>query len=71
VIWILWSALLLAAASFVFWPLLRHWQPEPEVATVVDAREEHARQLEELELDQAAGRLSPEEAARRRAELAS
>jgi cytochrome c-type biogenesis protein CcmI len=63
------TLLLLAAAPFVLWPLIRHWQPEPERPPRVDLREARLRELEELELDFSAGRLSAREAELRRAEL--
>jgi len=70
VIWLLATVVLLVAAPVVLWPLITHWQPEAEPegapAAVADARR---RELEELELDLAAGRLSEREAALRRREL--
>jgi len=66
--WFVASALLLLAAPFVLWPLIRHWQPEPE-AGPVDERERRRHDLEELDLDVAAGRISEREAAERRREL--
>jgi cytochrome c-type biogenesis protein CcmI len=65
------SLLLLLAAPFVLWPLIRHWQPAPEppAAAALDARERRRGELEELDLDVAAGRISEREAAARRSEL--
>ena len=70
--WAAASLLLLLAAPFVLWPLIRHWQPEPEPAGAPEreARERRRGELEELNLDVAAGRISEREAAARRSELA-
>jgi cytochrome c-type biogenesis protein CcmI len=67
VIWLFASVLVVVAAPFVLWPLLTHWQPEPEPPSALDAEREH--QLEEVELDLASGRISRVEAARRSREL--
>lgn len=70
--YVLATALLLLAAPFVLWPLIRHWQPAPEppAAPEWEARERRRSELEELDLDVAAGRISEREAAARRSELA-
>lgn len=69
-IWLLATALLIVAAPFVLWPLITHWQPEPEQSlTAGEAAEARRREFEELELDLASGRLGEGEAARRRREL--
>jgi cytochrome c-type biogenesis protein CcmI len=67
VIWLIASGLVVVAAPFVLWPLLTHWQPEPEPPGALDAERE--RQLEEIELDLASGRISKTEAVRRNREL--
>ncbi len=67
--WLLASLVVAAAAPFILWPLIRHWQPGPEPAPPADQRDTRFRELEELELDVASGRLSPQEAERRRAEV--
>ena len=66
------SVLMLLAAPFVLWPLIRHWQPTPEPpsAPEQEARARRRHDLEELDLDVAAGRISEREAAARRSELA-
>ena len=66
--WLVASGLMLLAAPFVLWPLIRHWQPEPEAAAG-DGPERRRHDLEELDLDVAAGRISEREAAERRREL--
>ena len=68
-IWVLATALLVVSAPFVLWPLLTHWQPEPEPAGEGGELEACRRELEEIELDLASGRLTPVEAAARRREL--
>ena len=64
------AILLLVAASFVLWPLLRAQTaglpPEPGPQAMEGKRR---RESEELELDVATGRLSPLEAEARRREL--
>jgi len=60
------SVLLLLAATFVLWPLVRHWQPRVAVAPAPDPGEARLSELEEIESDLAAGRLSEREAALRR-----
>jgi cytochrome c-type biogenesis protein CcmI len=65
--WFVASALMLVAAPFVLWPLIRHWQPDPEAAAGGDP-ESRRRELEELDLDVAAGRITEREAAERRLE---
>jgi cytochrome c-type biogenesis protein CcmI len=67
--WLVASVLMVLAAPFVLWPLIRHWQPEPE-AVAGDDPERRRRELEELDLDVAAGRISEREAADRRRETA-
>ena len=69
--WLVASGLMLLAAPFVLWPLIRHWQPEPEPPGEPEreARERRRGDLEELDLDVAAGRISEREAAVRRSEL--
>jgi cytochrome c-type biogenesis protein CcmI len=67
VIWILATALLVVAAPVVLWPLLTHWQPEPDRSPDTDAEREH--RLEEIELDVASGRIGEPDAVRRRQEL--
>jgi hypothetical protein len=69
VTWVLASVMLAAAAPPVLWPLIAHWQPRLQPAVAVDAREARLRELEEIELDLAAGRISEREAALRRREL--
>lgn len=66
-IWLLATLLLVVAAPIVLWPLLSHWQPEPD--TEVLPAGERQRELEEIELDAASGRISEAEAMRRRREL--
>ncbi len=66
--WALASGILLLAAPFVLWPLIRHLPPD-EAGDTIDAGARRRRELEDLELDVALGRLSAEEAARRRREL--
>jgi len=65
------TAVLLVALPFLLWPLLR----PPELAAPEEAagsgRAELARQVEEVELDLASGRLDRPEAERRLAELRS
>ena len=68
-IWLLATLLLALAAPFVLWPLITHWQPDPEPDSASGAADRRRRELEELELDVAAGRLSASEAAARRREL--
>jgi hypothetical protein len=67
---LVWASLLLVlAAPFVLWPLLRHWSPGVASAAPADPEDERLRELEEIELDLAAGRLSEGEAAVRRRDL--
>ena len=68
-IWYLATVLLAVAALFVLWPLITHWQPKAEAETAAGGGERRRRELEELDLDVAAGRLSAAEAAARRREL--
>ena len=68
-IWLLATLLLALSAPFVLWPLITHWQPEPERDQVPAREEARRRELEEIELDLAAGRLTADEAALRRREL--
>lgn len=63
------TLLLLLAAPWVLWPLVRHWQPAVARPRRTDPADERLRALEEIELDLEAGRLSEEEAALRRREL--
>lgn len=72
-IWLLATGLLALAAPIVLWPLLTHWEPEPEVdgERATAAAEARERALEEIELDHAAGRISEAEAARLRGEVAA
>jgi len=65
------TAVLLVALPFLLWPLLR--PPELPVPEEVagSGRAELARQVEEVELDLASGRLDRPEAERRLAELRS
>jgi cytochrome c-type biogenesis protein CcmI len=70
-IYVLASAILIAALAFALWPLIRHADPEPD-RQPDPAEAEHQRfrlAVEEVELDAASGRLSPEEAAARLLEL--
>jgi cytochrome c-type biogenesis protein CcmI len=67
--WLLATLVVVAAAPVVLWPLIRHWQPDADPEAPADPREARLRELEELELDVASGRLSRLEADRRRAEL--
>jgi hypothetical protein len=69
VTWAWASLLLVLAASYVLWPLLRHWSPRVASAAPADPEDERLRELEEIELDVAAGRLSEPEAAVRRRDL--
>ena len=65
-----WATLALAVAfPFVLWPLVRHWQPGVIAAQAPDPEETRMSELEEIESDLAAGRLSEWEAALRRREL--
>jgi cytochrome c-type biogenesis protein CcmI len=66
--WFVASGLMLLAAPFVLWPLIRHWQPEPD-PPAGDDRDRRRRELEELDLDADAGRISQGEAAERRREV--
>ena len=65
------TVVLLLALPFLLWPLLR----PPELPAAAEAtgpdRMELARQVEEVELDLASGRLDRPEAERRLAELRS
>jgi hypothetical protein len=65
VIWLLATILLAAGAAYALWPLLRHWQAPPERTPPAEPPAE----LDDLELEVAAGRLSEAEAAARRREL--
>ncbi len=68
--WLLATAVLLVGAPFVLWPLARHWQPQPErLPGPEDGPDRRRLELEELDLDLDAGRLSEAEAAQRRREL--
>jgi hypothetical protein len=70
-IYVLASALLLAALAFAVWPLIRHAEPEPDAVTErVDAEGGRLRlAVEEVELDATSGRLSPIDAEARIREL--
>lgn len=68
-IWLAATALLLVAAPFILWPLLTHWTPDAEPGVELELDEVRRRELEELELDLASGRMSEGEAARRRRDL--
>ncbi|MGH7877646.1 MAG: c-type cytochrome biogenesis protein CcmI [Candidatus Dormibacteraceae bacterium] len=61
---------LLLATPFVFWPLLRHWSAAPPGAAEIDSVSLRQAEMEEVEVDLESGRISPEEAARLRRELA-
>lgn len=65
-IWLIALGVLVIATPVVLWPLITHWQPEPEPRAAPAAE---GRELEEIELDVASGRISEGEAARRRREL--
>lgn len=67
-IWLVATALMVVAAPFILWPLLTHWTPEGEAGVERERDEVRRRELEELELDLASGRISEGEAARRRRE---
>jgi hypothetical protein len=69
VTWAWASLLLVLAAPFVLWPLLRHWSPGATSAAPADPEDERLRELEEIELDLASGRLSEREAVARRRDL--
>jgi hypothetical protein len=60
---------LILAVPFVVWPLIRHWQPRVAAEPVGNREEARLSELEEIEVDLAAGRLSEDEAAVRRREL--
>jgi hypothetical protein len=65
-----WATLTLGAAlPFVVWPLLRHWQPRSAAGSAENLEDRRLGELEEIESDLAAGRLSEMEAALRRREL--
>jgi hypothetical protein len=65
-----WATLaLVLALPFVLWPLVRHWQPRVAAAPPANPEEARLSELEEIEFDLAAGRLSEREAALRRREL--
>ena len=62
------AILLLAAGGFVLWPLLGS-EPDAEPATAAGpTQDQRSRDLEDLELDVASGRLSREDADQRRRE---
>jgi cytochrome c-type biogenesis protein CcmI len=65
-IWLVATLLLAAGGAFALWPLARHWQAPREER----AHAGRPSELDELELEVAAGRLSEAEAAARRRELA-
>lgn len=60
---------LLLALPFLLWPLLRPPEPASAVPAQADEQDELRRQVEEVQLDLASGRLDDAEAARRLAEL--
>ena len=65
------AILLLAAGAFVLWPLLGMSEPGAESAPDAGPTEDQrSRDLEDLELDVASGRLSREDADQRRREAA-
>ena len=65
-----WATLtLVAALPFVVWPLIRHWQPGQAAPAGGSPEDRRLSELEEIESDLAAGRLSEVEAALRRREL--
>ena len=64
--WVLATLMLVLAVPFVLWPLARHWQPRVRVAPFVDPEDARLTELDEIEFDLAAGRLSEREAALRR-----
>lgn len=66
--WLVATLLLAAAGLYVVWPLVRHWQA-PSERPPGPGYEALEAELEELQLDVAAGRLSELEAAVRRREL--
>jgi cytochrome c-type biogenesis protein CcmI len=65
------TAVLLLALPFLLWPLLRPPAPEVSRAQSADTAADLLRQVEEVQLDLASGRLDPAEAERRLAELRS
>jgi hypothetical protein len=67
--WVLATLMLGLALLFVLWPLARHWQPRVRAAPVADLEDARLSELDEIEFDLAAGRLSEREAALRRREL--
>jgi cytochrome c-type biogenesis protein CcmI len=67
-IWLVATAMMVVAAPFILWPLLTHWTPEGEAGAEPEVDDVQRRELEELELDIASGRISEGEAARRRRE---
>ena len=68
--WLLATLLLLMAAPFVLWPLIRHLEPQKEADGEEDSADLRRRRLEEIELDLESGRLDPEGADLLRRELA-
>ena len=64
--WVLATLMLVLAVPFALWPLARHWQPRVRAAPVADPEDVRLSELEEIEFDLAAGRLSEREAALRR-----
>ena len=65
-----WATLtLILALPVVLWPLVRHWQPRVTAAAPANPEDARLSELEEIEFDLAAGRLSEREAAIRRREL--
>ena len=65
------TVVLFLALPFLFWPLLRPPELTPAAEVIASNRDELARQVEEVELDLASGRLDGPEAERRLAELRS
>jgi cytochrome c-type biogenesis protein CcmI len=64
------TAALLLALPFLLWPLLRPPEAANAAPNQVDEQDELRRQVEEVQLDLASGRLDRAEAERRLAELA-
>jgi hypothetical protein len=65
-----WATLALGVAlPFIVWPLVRHWQPSAPTGQGTKTDQSRLSELEEIEFDLAAGRLSEGEASLRRREL--
>ncbi len=65
------TAVLLAALPYLLWPLLHPPELIAPAEALARSRDELARQVEEVELDLASGRLDRREAENRVAELRS